>query len=87
MYARTTVAFDASFQPFFAKRVFVGKWKGNNIDAWKNGGRIHFRKPLPKGRLDIRMLSILLSRLGGLFAENGISVRLHSLKERKRKAP
>jgi hypothetical protein len=74
-YSARTSTFDCIFEPMFAKRVFVGKWQGNNVGEWKYGGAIDFRKPLPSGKLDGCMLKAMLGRLGIYFAENGITVR------------
>lgn len=53
----------------------MGKGQGNNVGDWNYGGAIHFRKPLPTGKLDGCMLNTMLGRLGNYFAENGIVVR------------
>ncbi|KAE9378904.1 hypothetical protein N431DRAFT_525780, partial [Stipitochalara longipes BDJ] len=65
--------FDCTFKPRFAKRVLVGKGKGNNISSWMWGGAITFRKPA-KGLLDGCTLIMIFERLGTLFAENGMRV-------------
>jgi hypothetical protein len=46
--ARTPAGFDVTFQPFFAKRVFIEREKGENNDEGNYDGRIDFRKLFPK---------------------------------------